>query len=450
MTQPFLIKADLQEIFHSKIKRKDQVLLGAEVEWLGFSRKTGKPACYEGKEGVEALLQHLLSLFQAEPLSEHGRLLGLKGKDFVLTLEPGAQIEISTRPTLFVEEQARIIQRAFQRIQEEASKFNLVFLPISLQPFCGPQEIGWIPKARYAIMAPFLRARGRLAHWMMKATAGLQICIDFCNQGDARKKFVLAQSLAPYLTALSASSFLLFRQKSTYHHYRGKIWWHTDPSRTRFVRNAHNREDLFQAYTEYALSVPLMFLRRENQWYTPPPLTFARYLEKGWGSFSPAQEDWVLHLNGLFPPVRLREYIEIRYFDVQPLFLNMGILALVKGIFYSSQLDAALEAFFLPFRALVQLYKKVWQQGIEACWKGYRVREGLTKLFQMADQGLKELLALGLSSSEEQNYLETLRAHFQEHGSLREKMQKELPGRISLQDLIFFYEKIEHARALPV
>ncbi|MGW5673237.1 glutamate-cysteine ligase family protein, partial [Micromonospora sp. NPDC003776] len=72
------------------------------------------------------------------------------------------------------------------------------------------------------------------------------------------------------------------------------------------------------AWTRYALAAPLLCVRGDGPDWTPPPgVTFADWLA-GALPRPPTTEDLDYHVSTLFPPVRPRGYLEIRYLDAQP------------------------------------------------------------------------------------------------------------------------------------
>jgi glutamate--cysteine ligase len=94
-------------------------------------------------------------------------------------------------------------------------------------------------------------------------------------------------------------------------------WYGIDPRRTAPARTG---DDPAKDWAQYALDAPLLCVRRDDdRWDAPPGLTFA-----GWVTGSaaigrpPTVADLDYHLNTLFPPVRPRGYLEVRYLDTQP------------------------------------------------------------------------------------------------------------------------------------
>jgi len=100
---------------------------------------------------------------------------------------------------------------------------------------------------------------------------------------------------------------------------RMAAWQHIDPDRTRPVWSpATGSADAVAAWSSYALAAPLLCVRRDGgDWTAPPGVTFRDWLD-GALPRPPTTDDLDYHLSTLFPPVRPRGYLEIRYLDAQP------------------------------------------------------------------------------------------------------------------------------------
>src|SRR3954451_11729994 len=93
-------------------------------------------------------------------------------------------------------------------------------------------------------------------------------------------------------------------------------WWGIDPSRTAPVGVAAG----VASWAAYALGARVMFIRESPSSYRPlaKPLSFVRWLLDGHELASPTMDDLDYHLTTLFPPVRPRGWLEIRYLDALP------------------------------------------------------------------------------------------------------------------------------------
>src|SRR5437879_3228286 len=88
-------KEDLIRYFEGGAKPRDQWRVGTEYEKIAVSADDGRALPFSGPRGVEEMLKRLADRFGYEPDLEHGRIVGLKGDRASITIEPGAQIELS-------------------------------------------------------------------------------------------------------------------------------------------------------------------------------------------------------------------------------------------------------------------------------------------------------------------------------------------------------------------
>ena len=124
-----------------------------------------------------------------------------------------------------------------------------------------------MPKNRYTVMRPFLAARGRLAEDMMAMTGSTQASFDFSGERDMAEKLRVALAVQPAVTALSANSPVVDGRESGWKSYRVAVWEETDPDRSGLLPFAFEPgfdDDGYRRYAEWALDVPMIFLRREG------------------------------------------------------------------------------------------------------------------------------------------------------------------------------------------
>src|SRR5262245_29921991 len=85
----------LIEQFHRAGKPRERWMIGTEYEKVVVDRRTGRAAPFSGPRGVEAMLRGLADRFGWEPKEEDGRVVALERGGASITLEPGAQLELS-------------------------------------------------------------------------------------------------------------------------------------------------------------------------------------------------------------------------------------------------------------------------------------------------------------------------------------------------------------------
>ncbi|GAB3809020.1 hypothetical protein GCM10027605_42740 [Micromonospora zhanjiangensis] len=161
--------------------------------------------------------------------------------------------------------------------------------------------------------------RGAAGRTMMFSTAGLQLCLDAGRPDEVVGRWVALHAFGPPLLATFATARRHAGRDTGWASARMVAWQDIDPARTRPVWSSATRAtDPVAAWSAYALSAPLLCVRRSgDDWTVPPGLTFADWMA-GALPEPPTVDDLEYHLSTLFPPVRPRGYLEVRYLDAQP------------------------------------------------------------------------------------------------------------------------------------
>src|SRR5439155_1079740 len=193
------------------------------------------------------------------PRGEHLLTAALGRGGASITLEPGAQLELSG-------EQCRTLHCTHDELTTHVrelvgvgGELGLAFLGLGMQPISRPEEIEIVPKQRYAIMAPYMERVGTLGVRMMKQTATVQANIDYADERDAMRKLRVGMGLAPILNAMFANSSLSEGDLNGYMSFRGHIWTDTDAARCGLLPLAFREGASFADYVAWALDVPLYF-----------------------------------------------------------------------------------------------------------------------------------------------------------------------------------------------
>jgi glutamate--cysteine ligase len=95
-----------------------------------------------------------------------------------------------------------------------------------------------------------------------------------------------------------------------------------------------------------AMEAPVICIRADGRsWAAPPGLTFAAWIaEPAFAGRRPTFDDLDYHLSTLFPPVRPKGYLEIRYLDAQPGSRWVTPFALLTALMYGpSTIDQVLD-----------------------------------------------------------------------------------------------------------
>ncbi|KQC15105.1 MAG: hypothetical protein APR63_12700 [Desulfuromonas sp. SDB] len=362
---------EILEWFKNSCKPQSQRKIGFESERLGVYTSSAKSIPYQGGEqSVRRILEILEKDHKFKLVYEQDNPIGADNHLCKITLEPGAQFEVSVEPEGKI---SRVIKK-FLTINNilceitQQLKFN--WLACGCNPFTPCDEIEMIPKKRYQIMKEYFKSRGYLAEVMMKATNSIHFCIDYRSEQDMSKLIRIAYSISPVLVGMFANSYYCKDVKTANLNKRNLIWRNTDDDRCGVIPGVLSGKFSFKDYIDYALEVPMMFRyeKEKQDLKSAYGMKFSDYIKT-----SPDQqitpEDIFLHLSGLFPMIRLRNYLEIRCIDALPLRYKLGVPGFLGGLFYS---DRSLE----KIEALIeQVDEDNLNQGIvEASEKGLRGR----------------------------------------------------------------------------
>src|SRR5690606_16295054 len=145
--------------------------LGLELEHFLLQEESFQAVSYTGEKGVEGFLKALMEEGSWEGIYEGNNLLGLKGKDISITLEPGGQLEISLAPVKDVRGIEEIYNSFLKKVTPILKERGQVLLNLGYQPVTEIAGIELLPRERYKYMFEYFKSRGKYAHNMMKGTA---------------------------------------------------------------------------------------------------------------------------------------------------------------------------------------------------------------------------------------------------------------------------------------
>lgn len=248
-----------------------------------------------------------------DPASPH---LALPGGGAV-TVEPGGQLEISTPPACSLAALHQATEADIGYLSDRLARHRLTLGETGIDPHRPPRPVLETP--RYAAMLRSYDRHGPAGRIMMYCTAGLQVCLDAGEPEQAGARWVALHALGPPLLAAFANARRLAGRDTGLASARMANWFDMDVRRTGPVWTpAGGRSSPARAWAAYALRAPLLCVRRAaGPWDAPPGVTFADWIG-GALPRPPTLDDLDYHLSTLFPPVRPRGYLEVRYLDAQP------------------------------------------------------------------------------------------------------------------------------------
>lgn len=323
--------------------------LGTEHEKIPFTLNRHEPVPYEGPAGIRAVLEGMKAATGWDPILEGEIMIGLADPlgGGAISLEPGGQFELSGAPLASVHETCSEINTHLSHLRGVAEPLGLGFLGIGMSPKWSRSETPAMPKGRYRIMANYMPKVGTLGLDMMFRTCTVQVNLDFASEADMVRKLRASLALQPLATALFANSPFTEGKPNGFLSFRSEIWRHTDPHRSGMLPFAFEDGMGFERYADYALDVPMYFIKRGETYIDVAGSSF-RDLLAGRHPALPGEtatlSDWVNHLSTIFPEVRLKRFLEMRGADAGPWAELCALPAFWVGLLYDAEsLQGALD-----------------------------------------------------------------------------------------------------------
>ncbi|MGD9768046.1 MAG: glutamate--cysteine ligase [Pseudolabrys sp.] len=344
---PIESRDELVAWFEKGCKPASQFRVGTEHEKFAFTLDGHRPVPYEGPKGIRALLDGMQGLLGWEPILERDNIIGMFDVTGggAISLEPGGQFELSGAPLDSVHQTHSELMAHLAQVREVAAPLGIGFLGIGMTPEWSRADMPRMPKGRYRIMTEYMPKVGTLGLDMMYRTCTVQTNHDFSTEADMVKKLRVALALQPVGTALFANSPFTESKPNGFLSFRSQIWTDTDKDRSGMLPFAFEDGMGFERYTDYALDVPMYFLKRGDQYIDVSGLSFRDLMAgklPGHPNERATMSDWANHLSTIFPEVRLKRYLEMRGSDGGPWKRLASLAALWCGVLYdTASLDAA-------------------------------------------------------------------------------------------------------------
>ncbi|HVU04464.1 MAG TPA: glutamate-cysteine ligase family protein [Polyangiaceae bacterium] len=436
-------RSELSQLFHQSEKPREAFRIGGEAEKIGVHAPGGTPLAYEGSKGVERLFSYLVSErgWHPERETESGPIIALTRGAASITLEPGAQFELSGAPHEDVHAVDREMREHLVELQEVSREIGLTWLGVGFHPIATQADLPWVPKRRYSVMKRYLPERGARGLDMMRRTATVQANFDYSSEADAMKKVVVLSKLAPIIHAMTANSPFYEGRVSERKSERGDVWLHMDPSRSGLVPAvAGKKNPTYEDYVEWALDAGMFLFRRGDTFVLNTGQTFRDFLANGFEGHRATFSDWQLHVNTLFPEARLKRTIEMRACDMLPERLLGSVPALLTGIVYDeTSLDLAAElAETLSVADLEAARPSLVTRGLRANVGSTSAQSLALRVLEIAEAGLRRRAKTDASGRDETVFLAPLAEIVQRGECPADELTRGLsPGaRVPADDLI--------------
>jgi glutamate--cysteine ligase len=246
-----------------------------------------------------------------------------------ITLEPGGQLELSGPPASDILTTVTELRDDGQRTRLALAELRLGIAHAGADPLRPPRRVN--PRPRYCAMEEHYAATGRAEPGavMMNSTAAMQVNLEAGPERGWPERVARAHRLGPTLVAISASSPWLHGRDTGWKSARQRTWSRLDARACGLVPGCVAPDpasdgglDPASAWARYALRAPVAFVRTRGEDVAAvcASVPFEQWAsgEVRLGGRYPTAADLDSHLTTLFPPVRLRGYLELRYLDITP------------------------------------------------------------------------------------------------------------------------------------
>jgi glutamate--cysteine ligase len=282
-------------------------------------------------------------------------------QDGRVSFEPGGQLEISPPPSASISALLASVENLRTRVERCLAVGGAQLYSSGLNPWHTADELGLqTPRPRYIAMQDHFDSIGPYGRRMMRQSLALQISLDLGSAETAGRRWTLANLAGPCLCGAFANSPVVAGEELGLPGARSQAWQMLDPSRTGFD-GAQVGPSAPAAYGDFALG--------------------ATYIDLGAGfGDQQAVPDIQYHLSTLFPPVRPRRHLEVRFIDALPARWTAVPVALLVGLLYDQRATSAA----LEVLAGTRLDAQTWRRSCELGMREPRLRADATALFDIA------------------------------------------------------------------
>lgn len=369
----------VSELFYGRV-RTNQRWVGIESERFLVS---GKKQVLHYDSGIDELLRDLVKSAGWEVLNSFaGKPLALSKEQHQLTLEPGAQVEISPAHQAELYRLRELEQAIETSVLQTHTAQTWKWLCLGLNPWESVEDIEVLPSPRYQLMTDYFPQKGRRGLEMMRLTSGIHVNVDFSSIDEGEENFQVANYVAPFVAALFCNSPYRESRQTGYLSERIKIWEETDELRSGFQDFYLDPSFSLQDYVNFVERLPLMYYTDEKDQTRDPK---GRSLSQ----LSPEMQETnaLAAVRQVFTEVRLKPCcVEFRCLDQQEPQNRYAATAFVLGLLYNDWSRKKLQerAVRCGAKALRQILSEAAQTGISR----NDIYKEVGSLLSLAEEGL--------------------------------------------------------------
>lgn len=300
---------------------------GVELEHFVVRKDTKEAVSYYGENGIEAILMQLMPMYVESAYSE-GHLIALAREGIALSLEPAAQLEVSISPQTDIGAIKMIYEQFIKEITPILEKYLYEMVTLGYQPKSKVEELELLPKPRYRFMDAYFAKIGPYGRQMMRGTASTQVSIDYYSENDFTDKYGIAYALKDALAYFCSNSPVYEGGGYSGFTLRDDIWSKTDIRRVDVANYMIDGRMSFEDYADFVLQTPIIVNKDDTQEY---------YDERTIGEIAKerifTREELEHVLSMVFPMIRAKHFLEIRFADSMPMERVLKYVLILKGLF---------------------------------------------------------------------------------------------------------------------
>lgn len=318
-------KKALVEYFQQGCKPEGRLTLGLEVEHF-ITHPGGEPAAFAEVQSVMRQMQKN----DDAPIFIDGEYMGYNTALYSVSLEPACQLEVSLMPQNSVIKIMDLYNQFYLQLSMTLAARGLRAWTVSYHPTRRAEELPLIPKQRYEAMDRYFKNTGSCGIQMMRATASVQLSVDYFSERDFVQKMRVACLLTPFFALLSDNAVCYQAHRNNAYSVRTRIWQDVDSDRCGVPPHLMDPDFGFASYAQTVLTRPLIVALRGNR---TKAVGRKSAQELYGGHLSQKEVEHILSM--FFFDVRLKSYLEIRGADCMPPKYIAAYAQLVKTIFGS-------------------------------------------------------------------------------------------------------------------
>jgi glutamate--cysteine ligase len=416
---PITSVKQLADYIAAGCKPAERFRIGTEHEKFGFRLADLAPPPYEpaGDQpgSIRGLLEGLLQ-YGGSPITDSGRVIGLKQGEAAISLEPAGQLELSGAPLETLHETMAELEAHYDQVRSVSHDLQIGFAPLGFHPMATREQMPWMPKGRYAIMRRYMPRVGARGLDMMTRTCTVQVNLDYTSEQDMLRKLRVSLLLQPVATALFANSPFSEGRPNGFLSYRAHAWLDTDNERSGIPRVMFEPGFGFERYVEWLIDhVPMYFVYRDGTYIDVAGESFRRFMAgrlHNVAGVTATVGDFADHITTVFTDVRIKRFLEMRGADAGRADMMVAQSAFWVGLLYDEAALSAAEALLrdATWEEAVSLREAVPREGLATPWRSGTLRDLARDAVAIARDGLSARGRRNAAGLDEAFYLNPLEA----------------------------------------